>query len=183
MSRRIRVAVLTVSDRSHLGLREDRTGPVITRWVERQAWEVMGAEILPDEPALVAKQLCRWADEADADLILTTGGTGLSPRDRVPEATLAVIERPIPGIPEWIRTATAAAHPHAVLSRGIAGLRGGTLIVNLPGSERAVAEYLDRLGLILPHALAQVRQGTNWGPADSHPESPRDGGEIGWTGS
>lgn len=166
---RARVAVLTVSDRSYLALREDRTGPILAAWVEVRGWELLGQETLPDERDRIAARLRSWADEADADLVLTTGGTGLSPRDVAPEATQDVVDRVVPGLPEWIRGQTSARNPHAVLSRGVAGIRGRTLMVNLPGSPRAVEEYLALLGQVLDHALEQLRQAPNWSDRDRHP--------------
>lgn len=150
-----KVAILTVSDRSAKGEREDLGGPLIRSWAETAGAEVLGAEILPDDRAIIADRIAHWSG-AGAGLVLTTGGTGLSPRDVTPEATADVIERPVPGIPEWIRATTGATNRFAYLSRGIAGIRGRTLIINLPGSPRAVTEYLDLLGKILPHALEQL---------------------------
>lgn len=150
-----KVAILTVSDRSAGGEREDRGGPLIRTWAEGAGAEILGAEIVPDERAVIAERLVHWS-EAGAHLILTTGGTGLAPRDVTPEATLQVIDRMVPGIPEWIRASTGASNRFAYLSRGIAGIRGRTLIINIPGSPRAVTEYLDHLGRILPHAMEQL---------------------------
>ncbi len=169
MTRVPRVAVLTVSDRSWLALREDRTGPRIAEWVRAQEWELLASEIVEDAAEKVAATLRRLADAEGADLIFTTGGTGLAPRDQVPEATLSVADRLVPGIPEWIRSDTGRANPYAFLSRGIAALRGQTLIVNLPGSPRAVEEYLERLARILPHALEQLRLRPEWEERDRHP--------------
>jgi molybdopterin adenylyltransferase len=166
-----KVAILTVSDRSYLALREDKTGPVIARRVEEWGWTVVSREILPDEQDQIAAWLRHTAESDTADLILTTGGTGFSVRDRVPEATLEAVDRLAPGILEWIRAVTGAENPHAYLSRGVAGMRGATLIVNLPGSPRGVEEYLDCLQRILPHALEQLRLGAQWGEQDRHPGS------------
>jgi molybdenum cofactor synthesis domain-containing protein len=169
MERSPRVAVLVVSDRSFLALREDRAGPILTERIRAWGWDLAGAEVVPDDLAGVAAALRKWSDPSGVDLILTTGGTGLSPRDQTPEATLSVAERLAPGIQEWIRSRTGVENPHACLSRGVAVLRGRTLIVNLPGSPKAVTEYLDLLEIILPHALEQVAQKPNWGKADRHP--------------
>jgi molybdopterin adenylyltransferase len=169
MDRSPRVAVLVVSDRSFLALREDRAGPILTERIRAWGWELAGAEVIPDELSAIAAVLRKWADGGAADLILTTGGTGLAPRDQTPEATLSVADRLVPGIQEWIRSRTGMANPHACLSRGVAALRGRALILNLPGSPRAVTEYLDLLGIILPHALDQAAQKPNWGRIDRHP--------------
>jgi molybdopterin adenylyltransferase len=169
MERSPRVAVLTVSDRSFLALREDRAGPILQERIRAWGWELTETEVVPDDAARIAAALRKWADTNQADLILTTGGTGLAPRDHTPEATLSVADRLVPGIQEWIRSRTGAANPHAYLSRGVAALRGRALIINLPGSPRAVTEYLDLLEIILPHALEQATQKPNWGKADRHP--------------
>lgn len=164
----IRVAVLTVSDRRASGNAPDTTGPAIAAWVEERGWIVELGAVVPDEPEPLVGRLSELA-ESGVDLVLTTGGTGLGARDRTPEATLAVAERIVPGIPEWIRSSTGRDLPAAYLSRGVAVIRGRTLIVNLPGSPRAVREYLALLGQILPHALAQIRAVPGSSEADSHP--------------
>jgi molybdopterin adenylyltransferase len=164
-----RVGVLTVSDRSHLALREDASGPAIVERVRAWGWEVPVFETIPDEAPEISALLTAWADEQEVDLILTTGGTGLGPRDVTPEATRAVAERIVPGISEWLRAAAGANNPHAFLSRAAAVLRGRTLIVNLPGSPRAVRECLDLLELILPHALDEVSRHGDWDRPTPHP--------------
>ncbi|MGD2136021.1 MAG: MogA/MoaB family molybdenum cofactor biosynthesis protein, partial [Gemmatimonadales bacterium] len=138
----IRVAVLTVSDGVAAGKRKDRSGKAIQVWVEERGWEVVERAVVPDESDLIAGRLVRWADEDVVDLILTTGGTGLAPRDVTPEATRAVLEREAPGIAEAIRAEGRAATPRAGLARGVAGVRGGALIVNLPGSPSGVGDGL-----------------------------------------
>lgn len=152
-----RVAILTVSDRSAEGLREDQSGAVAREMVVAGlAAEVVAYRVVPDERAEIEATLRGWADDRAADLILTTGGTGLAPRDITPEATRAVLEREVPGIPEAMRAASLAKTPFAMLSRMVAGTRGGTLIVNLPGSPKAVRENLEVLLPALPHALEKL---------------------------
>jgi len=164
-----RVAVLTVSDSSYLALHEDLSGPACLRRVRSWGWRADTYEIVPDDPEIISATLARLADGGEVDLILTTGGTGLSPRDRTPEATQAVADRLATGIADWLRLRSAAANPHAVLSRGQAALRGRTLIVNLPGSPGAVEEMLELLAVILPHALSQAAREHSWGNRQSHP--------------
>ncbi len=149
----MRVAVLTISDSVAKGKRADRSGEVIVEWARRRGLEVTAREVVPDESDLIAQLIARWADEDRADLILSTGGTGLAPRDVTPEATLAVIEREAPGIAEAIRAAHRESVPQSMLSRGVAGVRGSALIVNLPGSPKAVSEALVVLDPVLEHAV------------------------------
>lgn len=158
-----RVAVLTVSDGVARGEREDRTGPAIARWVESHGWTLAGRAAVPDETVEIARRILEWADAEAADLILTTGGTGFAPRDVTPEATRAAIDREAPGLAEWLRAAGHATTPYAALGRGVAGLRGRALVVNLPGSPNAVAEGLDLLARVIPHAVSILR-----GEAVSH---------------
>jgi len=165
-----RIAYLVVSDRRSQGDSEDTTGPAIAAWVETQGWVVAAHAVCPDDQTAVAESLRGWADDGLADLILTTGGTGLSSRDQTPEATRDIIEREVPGISEWIRASTGAKNRFAYLSRGVSGIRKATLIVNLPGSPRAVTEYLSHLERILPHALSQLQAKPGSGEADSHPK-------------
>lgn len=164
-----RIACLVVSDRRSEGTSADTTGPSIRTWIENQGWTVAEVATCPDDRAQVAESLRQWADRGTLDLILTTGGTGLSSRDQTPEATLDILEREVPGISEWIRASTGAKNRFAYLSRGVSGIRGCTLIVNLPGSPRAVEEYLAHLERILPHALEQIRARPGTDEADSHP--------------
>jgi len=153
----MRIAILTVSDRSWRGERPDTSGPALVEAVLAQGWQVAATRILPDEQAQVAAQLATWADSGEVDVILTSGGTGFSGRDVTPEATTAVIERPAPGLAEAMRAASLQITPHAMLSRAMAGIRGRTLIVNLPGSPRGAVENLAVITAVLPHAVALLR--------------------------
>jgi len=151
---KIRAVVLTISDRAARGEREDLSGPALVEELQRLGAEIVAAEILPDDRAMIARRLVDYAERADVNLILTTGGTGLSPRDQTPEATREVIERDVPGIPEAMRLkGVLESTPFAMLSRGIAGIRAGTLIINLPGSVRGAREGFAVIRGVLRHAL------------------------------
>jgi molybdenum cofactor synthesis domain-containing protein len=154
----MKVGVLTVSDKGAKGEREDRSGPAIREIVEAAGGQVVRTRIIPDDPEVISETLVDWTEEG-LDLILTTGGTGFSPRDWTPEATRTVIEREAPGISEAIRLAGMKKTPTAMLSRAIAGIRKSTLIVNLPGSERAVRESLEAIMPALPHGI-EILKGT-----------------------
>ena len=152
-----RVAILTVSDRSAEGTRQDESGAVIREMVTASLdANIVAYLVVPDERPAIEAALRGWADRREADLVLTTGGTGLAPRDVTPEATRAVVEREVPGIPEAMRAASLAKTPFAMLSRMVAGTRGQTLIVNLPGSPKAVRENLAVVLPALPHALDKL---------------------------
>jgi molybdenum cofactor synthesis domain-containing protein len=154
----IRVGIITVSDRSARGERVDRSGPALGELVLAQDWLVVYKTVLPDELMVLRDQLVAWADGGQLDLILTTGGTGFSPRDTTPEATLAVIDRRAPGLAEAMRSASLAVTPHAMLSRAVAGIRKRTLIVNLPGSPKGAVENLQVILPVLPHAVQLLQE-------------------------
>jgi len=151
-----RVALLTLSDKGARGEREDVSGEVLREMILPLPAEVVFYEILPDELAEIEKVLCRLADSGAADLILTTGGTGVSPRDVTPDATLRVLDRELPGMAEAMRAASLKKTPRAMISRAVCGLRKATLIINLPGSPRGVRENLAVLLPALPHALDKI---------------------------
>ena len=150
-------AVITLSDKGSKGLREDASGPVIVQRLERAGFEVMEQLLLPDGKGPLEQQLCRLADQRQADLILTTGGTGFGPRDVTPEATLAVADRQAPGIAEAIRAASMQITPRAMLSRAVSVIRKKTLIINLPGSPMACQECMDVFLDTIPHGLDLLR--------------------------
>ncbi len=166
----IRVGVLTVSTLGAAGKREDASGDAIAAWAGARGYEVAVRAIVPDDTAAIARMLTAWTDGASSsvdpsvrrpvdplDLILTTGGTGLTPTDRTPEATRAVLEREAPGIAEYLRATAFATFPRAALGRGVAGVRGRTLIVNLPGSVSGVNDGLAALARIVEHAVDLVQ--------------------------
>jgi molybdenum cofactor synthesis domain-containing protein len=155
-ARGVIACVLTVSDRGSVGEREDASGPAVASFLEGMRAEILGVEIVPDEAEVIASRLVHFADETNANLILTTGGTGLSPRDVTPEATMSVIDREIPGIAEAMRAESLKKTPHAMISRAVAGMRGGTIIINLPGSPKAVIECLEVIAPALPHAVKKA---------------------------
>lgn len=161
----MRVAILTVSDSVMKGTRDDLSGSAIADWCTSRAYEVVERATVTDETSEIAPRLLAWCDAARVDLVLTTGGTGLSPRDVTPEATLAVVERSASGISELLRSASFEKFPRAALSRGVAGVRGSTLIVNLPGSPGGVKDSLAVFESIVDHAVDVVRGKTSHGEA------------------
>ena len=149
----LRIGILTVSDRSSQGKRDDLSGPALQEQVLAQGWQVKEVDIVPDEMLMIKDCLVRWSDSNQLDMILTTGGTGFSSRDITPEATLEVVERETPGIAEAMRAESLKITPHAMLSRARAGIRGRTLIINLPGSPKAALENLTVILPIVEHAV------------------------------
>lgn len=152
----LRVGIITASDRGSKGEREDLSGKVIEEMIKEIGGVVEDYKILPDDLEVLKKELILMSDKG-LDIIFTTGGTGLSPRDNTPEATLAVVEKLVPGIPEAMRMASLSKTPHAMLSRAVAGIRGKTLIINLPGSPKGVRENLSVIVPAIPHAVGVLR--------------------------
>ena len=155
----LRIGILTVSDRVSAGEMADRGGPAIRDALRNPDWTVAHETVVPDDLDRIAAALRRWADETRLDVIFTTGGTGLGPRDVTPEATLSVATRIVPGVAEAIRIASLQQTPHAMLSRAAAGIRGATLIINLPGSPTGAAEGVEVVRPILEHAVQILRGG------------------------
>ncbi|NOX96686.1 MAG: molybdopterin adenylyltransferase [Nitrospirae bacterium] len=153
----IQVGIITISDKAWQGKRKDRSGELIKELLEKIESRVVVCEVVPDERKCIEEKLKKMADELEVDLILTTGGTGLSPRDVTPEATLAVIQREVPGLTELIRSQGRKSTPYAVLSRARAGIRDRTLIINLPGSPRGVKESLEAILDVIPHGIEILR--------------------------
>lgn len=153
----IRIAILTISDAGARGERVDTSGDAIAAWASERCYQLTARALVPDDTLEIARMLLEWADGGGADLILTTGGTGLTPRDITPEATRVVLEREAPGIAEALRHSVLGKLPRAALSRGVAGVRGRTLIINLPGSPGGVSDGLGVLSQWIEHAVDLVR--------------------------
>jgi len=153
----IRTAIITLSDKGAKGEREDESGRAIREMVAVIGSDVRHYAVLPDERQLISTELSRLADSGEIDLILTTGGTGVAPRDGTPEATREVLDRELPGMAEAMRAESLRKTPHAMISRAVAGIRKQTLIVNLPGSPRAVRENLAVILPALPHAIEKIK--------------------------
>jgi molybdopterin adenylyltransferase len=154
----LRFGILTLSDRSSRGEREDASGPALARLILTENWSVAKQALLPDTESAIRATLAEWADSGEVDVILTTGGTGFSPRDVTPEATRAIIEREAPGLAEAMRAASLKITPHAMLSRIVTGIRKRTLIVNLPGSPKGAVENLQVILPVLSHAVQLLQE-------------------------
>jgi len=157
----IRFGILTLSDRSASGERADASGPALAELIHAQGWSIVKQQILPDDETAIRAALIEWADSRAVDVILTTGGTGFALRDVTPEATRAVIQREAPGLAETMRAESLKKTPHAMLSRAVAGIRGRTLIINLPGSPKGALENLQTLLPVLPHAVQLLTDDPN----------------------
>lgn len=155
---RLRFGILTASDRSSRGERADTSGPALAQLVLEQGWSVDRQALLPDDQSAIRDLLISWADSGELDVILTTGGTGFSPRDVTPEATRSVIDREAPGLAEAMRAASLKITPHAMLSRIVTGIRGKTLVINLPGSPKGAVENLQVVLPVLPHAIQLLQE-------------------------
>ena len=158
MKTSLKVGILTSSDRSSRGERPDLSGPVLVEMAREKGWDIVETLIVPDDVDILSDTLILWADSGDIDLILTTGGTGFSPRDITPEATRLVVDKLAPGLAEAMRAESLKITPHAMLSRAIAGIRGRTLIINLPGSPKAARENLQIIAPVLGHAIQLLRE-------------------------
>lgn len=162
----INAAILTISDLGSQGKRQDTSGETITTILLDHSIQIISKEIVPDEIAPIQHKLVQWAESGDIDLIITTGGTGLSPRDVTPEATYPLLERHIPGISESIRSIIHSNTPMSMISRGVSGIRSDCLIINLPGSTKAVKECMELIIPVIPHAIDLMKGNTS-----NHPTS------------
>jgi molybdenum cofactor synthesis domain-containing protein len=167
----IEAAVLTISDSAHAGTRADRSGPAVWARLEKLGWRVSITEVLPDEAGQISSRLASLADGNRVAAIFTTGGTGVAARDVTPEATRAILEKEIPGLGELMRSSGLRSTPLAVLSRGLAGVRGKVLIVNLPGSPKGAVESLDAIVEVVPHVLDLLSGRTEHGTGEERSKS------------
>lgn len=156
----MKAAILTLSDKGSRGERADASGPALVAWLAERGVETVRTEIIPDEADLISARLAAWADAGDANLILTTGGTGVSPRDVTPDATMTILDRLIPGFGEVMRMRSLQKTPNAMISRAVAGIRGTALIINLPGSPRGAVENLEAVWPAVPHAVEKIQGNT-----------------------
>jgi molybdenum cofactor synthesis domain-containing protein len=162
------VGILTISDKGSTGERQDKSGEAIREVLSGMDVSIAHYDMIPDEKDLIVEKLVEWADKGNLDVIVTTGGTGLTPRDVTPEATLAVVDRIVPGFAEAMRAESLKKTPHAMLSRAVVGTRGKCLIVNLPGSPKAVRECLQVILPALPHAVETLKgQAGECGPSEA----------------
>jgi molybdenum cofactor synthesis domain-containing protein len=155
----LKVGILIASDRASAGTYPDKSGPALTKWAVRQGWSVSLSQVVPDDRAGIAGLLAQWCDAGALDLILTTGGTGVGPRDVTPEATRDILEREVPGLAEHMRREGMTHTPLAALSRAVAGVRGKTIVVNLPGSPTGALESIAAVAALLPHLQAMLQGG------------------------
>ncbi|RQW84395.1 MAG: MogA/MoaB family molybdenum cofactor biosynthesis protein [Geobacter sp.] len=153
----MKAGILTLSDKGARGERTDLSGPALTEWLCSRGVETAAYEMIPDEMELISAKLSEWADSGMLDIILTTGGTGVSPRDVTPEATVKILEREIPGLGELMRSRSLSKTSSASLSRAVAGIRGRTLIINLPGSPKGAVENIEAVWDAIPHAVAKIQ--------------------------
>ncbi len=153
----MKTAILVLSDKGSRGERADTSGPALERWLSERGVEVLHIEVIPDDLETIVVKLMGWADSGEFDLILTCGGTGVSPRDVTPDATLKVVERVVPGFGEVMRAKSLAKTPHAMISRALAGIRGNAFIINLPGSPKGAVENLEAVWEAVPHAVAKCQ--------------------------
>ncbi len=167
-----RAAIVTVSDTVSEGTREDQSGPAVRRLLEEAGWTVKSTEVIPDDFGLIRERLAALAADSEVDVVFTTGGTGVAPRDRTPDATTSIMERSLPGVAEVMRREGYKKTPLAALSRGVVGVKGKVLLVNLPGSPEGAADSLQAVVGILPHAIDVVRGELGHAPPTPEPEMP-----------
>lgn len=153
----MKAAILTMSDKGAGGLRTDASGPALEKWLADRDVATLEYKMIPDDTEIIVATLSEWSDSGRFDLILTTGGTGVSPRDLTPDATVRVLDRLLPGFGEVMRMKSLEKTPHAIISRAVAGIRGKTLIINLPGSPKGAIENLESVWPAIPHAVAKIQ--------------------------